>query len=850
MLAAGSKLGSCEIISLVGAGGMGEVYRARDSRLGRDVAVKVLPSSFAADADRMARFEQEARAAGALNHPNLLTVHELGQHDGNVYIVSELLDGESLRDRLAAGPLAVKRAIDYALQIANGLAAAHEKGIVHRDLKPENIFVTSDGRVKILDFGLAKLTGAEHSATEAPTAKVQTDPGTVMGTVGYMSPEQVRGQNVDQRSDIFSFGAVLYEMLSGKRAFHGDSRADTMSAVLREDPPDLSQSGRGVPLALDRIVQHCLEKSPAKRFQSARDVAFNLESLAATTSSPGQYAPVRSVSMRPLALSVLALLLVGLGVAAGVLMHRRVTAPTTVTYKPLTYRRGAVQWARFLADGESIVYSATWDGEENKAYITNGSSPVARDLALPGSVTGVSRAGELAIIHDRTLSRVPLGGGAPREVITDVSNADWLPNDQDLAVMRLVNGFWQIEFPIGKPVHRFPYTAGGFRVSPDGKWVAFSSCSAQGGPCNIEVVDQKGTRKTLATGFWAKFKVGLAWHPTREEVWFTASAKASMRDIYAAKVGGLPRIVARYPGNVFLQDISRNGSVLMELMNSHTQAVMVWPAENRRQDVSWFGATIVEDLSRDGTLLLFSETGETEPTGEGAYVRRLDGTASPVRLGDGTGARLSPDGSQAVVFQSGNPTRIVIVPVKAGPTIVMPNPANFVDYQAVEWMPDGKRLVLSASTSDGRRRVYIQDVGGITVTPVTPIGSGFGYPCRCLSPDGESIIATKPFSSDRMLYPLKGGEPRPLPQLGQSVRVIQWLPDGKTVLVSSSGLPPRPVEKYDITTGQRTPWVSVGPADPAGVRTPPRIRASSDLKFYVYSYDRLLSQLVLAQGLQ
>ena len=287
-LPAGVKLGRYEIRSKIGEGGMGEVYRARDTQLGRDVAIKVIPSSVAVDKDRLRRFEQEACAAGALNHPNILVVHDIAAHDGSPYVVSELLEGETLRKRIAGTPLNQRRAIDYALQIANGLAAAHEKGIIHRDLKPDNIFITNDGRLKILDFGLAKLTQLDgnQSQTDVPTKRVDTHPGVVMGTVGYMSPEQLKGRAVDQRSDIFSFGAILYEMLSGRRAFHRESVAETMSAILKEDPPELSDTNKKVSPALERIVSHCLEKNPEARFHSARDITFALEALSGSIASP------------------------------------------------------------------------------------------------------------------------------------------------------------------------------------------------------------------------------------------------------------------------------------------------------------------------------------------------------------------------------------------------------------------------------------------------------------------------------------------------------------------------------------------------------------------------------------
>ncbi|HEY6049816.1 MAG TPA: serine/threonine-protein kinase, partial [Thermoanaerobaculia bacterium] len=287
-ISSGTRLGPYEILSAIGAGGMGEVYRARDTRLSRDVAIKVLPASFSSDADRLRRFEQEARAAGILNHPNITAVLDVGESaDGSPYVVQELLEGETLRHELSGGKLSPRRAIEHAVQIANGLAAAHEKGIVHRDLKPENVFVTTDGRVKILDFGLARMTHAEASpqATDLPTATPGTEPGMVLGTLGYMSPEQVRGKPADARSDIFSFGAILYEMLAGQRAFRGDSAADTMSAILREDPPDLSITNENVAPGLERIVRHCLEKSPERRFQSARDLAFDLEALSSDSAS-------------------------------------------------------------------------------------------------------------------------------------------------------------------------------------------------------------------------------------------------------------------------------------------------------------------------------------------------------------------------------------------------------------------------------------------------------------------------------------------------------------------------------------------------------------------------------------
>jgi len=317
-LPSGTRLGPYEILSPLGAGGMGEVYRARDRKLDRDVAVKVLPQSLSADADALARFEREAKSVAALSHPNILSIHDFGTHEGTAYAVMELLEGETLRGKLDSGPIAQKQAVDYALQVARGLSAAHEKGIVHRDLKPENLFVSKDGHVKILDFGLAKKTevAGPEEQTSAPTGSGHTEPGTVMGTAGYMSPEQVRGLPVDHRSDIFSFGAVLYELLSGRKAFKRDTAIDTMTAIVRDDPPELSESGRNFPVALDRVVKHCLEKDRDNRFQSAKDVAFALSEASGPSPVPSGPQPIAPAARRIRTLLVAAVLVL-VAVAGG-----------------------------------------------------------------------------------------------------------------------------------------------------------------------------------------------------------------------------------------------------------------------------------------------------------------------------------------------------------------------------------------------------------------------------------------------------------------------------------------------------------------------------------------------------
>ena len=400
-LTPGTKLGPYELVALIGAGGMGEVYRARDQRLGRDVAVKILPASFAADADRLRRFEQEARAVAALNHPNILGVHDLGQQDGTPYMVCELLEGETLRAILARGPLSHRKAIDYGVQTAQGLAAAHSKDIAHRDLKPDNIFITREGRVKILDFGLAKTVANDSDATRVGTmtsGAPLTGVGTVVGTAGYMSPEQVRGAAVDCRTDIFSFGAVLYEMLSGVRAFQRDTTAETMTAILHDDPPENPPDGRALPPALDRIVRHCLEKAPEQRFQSARDMAFDLESVTTLTASGGlSAAKVKERKTRTSLFAAAAALVLLAGLAGWLLSSARHPA-SGAQFHQVTYRRGTPGTARFTPDGQNVIYTAAWEAAEPELYTVPADGVGGHPMGIKDArLLAISSKGELAV---------------------------------------------------------------------------------------------------------------------------------------------------------------------------------------------------------------------------------------------------------------------------------------------------------------------------------------------------------------------------------------------------------------------------------------------------------------------
>lgn len=883
-LASGTHLGPYEILALIGAGGMGEVYRARDSRLGREIAIKVLPATYSRDPDRLRRFEQEARAAGVLNHPNILAIYDVGTHDGSPYVVSELLEGETLRERLGSGrgvtgapasttagaakplhpghALPPRKAIDYAIQVAHGLAAAHSKGITHRDLKPENLFITTDGRVKILDFGLAKLVepvGSGADKTSAPTVASGTEPGVVMGTVGYMSPEQVRGQPADHRSDVFSFGVILYEMLTGQRAFQRDSSVETMSAILKEEPPDVAQTGANIAPGLERVVEHCLEKQPDQRFQSARDLGFALEALSGTSwtavsgAAQAIEAPRFRTATKPAAIAVVVALL---ALAAGYYAGHRSAGPgpaMQAAYHRVTFGRGTVFAARFAPDGKTIAYSASWAGAPTELYTVRTEFPESRAIGLTNvNLLGVSSSGEMAVIvggqsmphgfYRGTLARASLSGGSPRELLNDVEWADWSPDGANLAVVHVVAGKRRLEFPIGKVLYETTGWVSHPRISPKGDKVAFLDHAVwPDDRGSVAVIDLNGKKTTLSTG-WAS-EDGLAWAPSGDEVWFSASPSGMGRSIHAVALPGPVRSIASVAGGTTLQDIFPDGRVLVTRDNERVGTLAIAPDEKTERELSWLDWSVVSDISADGKTVVFSEEGEGGGSTYAACIRKTDGTP-PVRLGEGGSLTMSPDGQWIISDVPGTPERLVLLPTGAGAPKTV-GASSLETYVRAAWLPEGKAIVFDANEAGHDYRVYLQDVEGGTPKAVTPEGTKLGL----AFPDGKQVLGV---DSQRRwwIYPFAGGEPRPVLGVQAAEQPIQWTSDGKSLYVAKFGEAPLKVYKLDLATHQRQLWKELSPSGHPGLLNVAPIYITPDGKAYAYSYAEDLSDLYLAEGLK
>ena len=871
-LASGARLGPYELLAPLGAGGMGEVYRARDTRLGRDVALKVLPAEVASDSGRLRRFEHEARAASALSHPNIVTVYDIGVAESVPYIAMEYVAGKTLREVVRSGPVPVKKLLDIAVQIAQGLARAHEAGIVHRDLKPENVIVSEHGVVKILDFGLAKLSRSpvEGGAGGAlSTATAGTQPGVLLGTYGYMSPEQARGLAVDFRSDQFSFGSVLYEMAAGRRAFDGKTAMDTLSAILNAEPEPIESGGAKVPAPVKWIVERCLAKDPKGRYASTEDLARELSTVRQhlpEVSSVGEVGtgPVGRRRRSPWLLVLAAAVLL----AAVALVVRRPAATAPPRFRQLTFQGAGITTARFTPDGEAVVYSAQWDGKRPELFETRLDHPESRSLGLPAAqILSISRSGYMAIlllpsyastlrspengIADRaaelllgTLAQVPLVGGTPRELLDGVSDADWAPNGKDLAVVRYVDGKYRLEFPIGRQlVEHFGWT--NFpRVSPAGDRVAFANMGT-----DLFVSDLVGHVTATGVSGWEH-----AWSPRTGEILYLPIVSGTT-ELRAVSVGGKDRLVAALPGRFTLYDVSASGRVLLGQLMARDEIFASIPGEARDRLLFDGG---LEDVSSSGEVLTFVSDLDEQPS---AYLGKIDG--SPAKrlgaLGGYARAKLSPDGRfvlgqrspDGLVVVDAERAGLVLVPTGAGQALPISTKGIQVP-NALGFSPDGKTIYFNGAEAGHGAVVWAQDLADGQRRRVTPEGTRWSF----LANDARSIV-TADGKGDWNIYPSSGGEAQKVKGLASGEQPIQWTADGKGLYVRGAD-ELKPGDSFitarfyrlDPWTGERKLWKEIPPVSPTTGGGIGKALFAADGKICVYTHHRYTAELFVAEGLR
>jgi eukaryotic-like serine/threonine-protein kinase len=854
-LGPGTRLGPYEVVAPLGAGGMGEVWRARDTKLDREAALKFLPPSFAEDPERLARFEREAKVLASLNQPNIAAIYGFHEHDGYRFLAMELVPGEDLAERLKRGPIPVAEAVGIARQIAEALEVAHEQGVVHRDLKPANVKITPDGKAKVLDFGLAKAlessvaSGPARDAAMSPTiTSLGTVAGVILGTAAYMSPEQARGRSVDKRADIWAFGAVLYEMLAGKLAFDGDTISDTMAAVLTREP-DWNAIPANVPPRVRELMERCLRKDAKERLRDIGDARIQLGEAAAGGPSPttGQSPKVPSPKRwLPIILGAA----VVVAAIVGTLLGRRSVHADLPTYQQLTYARGYVHSARFTPDGQTVVYGAAFEGRPLALFSTRAGSADSRPFDLPGAdIAGISKDGQMALLLGRhhygswlrvgTLAQASLAGGTPREILEQVFDADISPDGKQFAVV-VVDGDDQVlQFPIGKEIFRTRGWIGAVRIAPDGKRVAFVDHRVWGDDLGqAKLVEADGKVVTLSDE--NQFSQGLTWSPDGSEVWFTAWIDGAGGTIWKVKPGGPARAVLTIPSGLRIEDIAADGRILLMVDEARATLAGQLAGDAGERIYSWWTDDSATAIASDGSIYA-GDNGSVVAEGEYlVFFRR--GATPPVQLGTGISAGMTPDGKFVFTAHlTGKGSSFTRFPVGPG----QPKTIELGDLtteagaaqRRITFSSDGRRAAFIASKPGAGRAVWMMDGDGGTPRCVSPEGAYSAV----ISPDGSKVAVGDP---KRGLYVVSdAGGPVPVAGAPKEDVPLAWSADGRAVLSWDRTLPPR-IYSTALDGGHREVVRELFPADPAG-NLYGWLTLSPDGRYYMLRTRRVLTTVYL-----
>ena len=860
-LTPGTTIGPYRIERELGRGGMGQVYLANDSRLERRVAIKTLPEDLRANADLLARFQREARLLASLNHSGIAAIYGIEEAQGHQYLILEYVEGESLADRLARGALPVEEALALAKQIAEALEAAHERGVVHRDIKPSNVMLTRDGTAKVLDFGLARAadgTAASPNAAldgRSPSVVAMrsspTIPGAILGTAGYMSPEQARGKPVDKRTDIFSFGCLLYEMLTGRGPFPGETITDSLAAVISHEP-DWSALPESLGPSTRRVLARCLEKNPRLRYRDIGDVAFDLD--AARTMDAAGKSETRST--RSVAWAVAAICGVAAVVLGALLWKRPSATSKPLQYERITYAPQFMTNARFTSDARTVVFSAARSGNTTELFVKGPQDAQPRTIGSPNlQLLSVSSMGELAVLvrckylchrtYIGMLARMPLAGGAPREILDDVTGADWTPDGADLAVVRQVGPASRLEFPAGNVLWEAAGYISDLRLSRDGRRLAFTSHAyVADNRGQVVIIDLEGKALARSVEYWGV--EGLAWSADGASVLYSAAAQdGETFMVRELTLDGSAREVLTDHTGIELLDVDTSGRLLATDYRITASVFARFVGADGEREFPWLGKTFLPVLSRDGRTLVFNDQSRMAGKYYSVCLQPTDGSP-PARLGDGIAVDFAPDGASVLVLVQSEPPRMLIYPIGAGTSRDVSDP-EFVayDFTAMRYTADGRGVLYCGSRKGQASRAYLLDLASGVARPVTPEGTSRGF----ASPDGKSVVA-RDAEGRFQRYPLDGSAPTPVAGLDNDDYIVRFRPDGKSLIAIRPQEVPSRIESIDLETGRRTFLREIAPDNKVGAMGLVGMVFSDDEKSYAYSIARSVGELFTVEGVR